>query len=305
MLIVCPSCATSYDIEAEKLAGGRTVRCARCRTVWHAAPSELASLLTAIGGAAAGAAATPTHAETTKFSPATGASGETLDNALVAAGAAYGHDHASADAAPAADAPSLVPAPYGVMAADADDVTTAEPAEDIESVAARGARIAREPPPRRGRPSLLPVAILLLTAAIGSIISWRSQIVAVAPQSAPLYAAVGLPVNLRGLVFEGVKTSEQTHEGVPVLLVEGNIVNVVKTSVPVPRLRFAVRNPAGLEVYAWTARADQSVLGPGEVLPFRSRLATPPADANDVMVRFFHRRDLNARRTDAAGERAD
>ena len=37
MQIVCPHCATAYAISAEALgAGGRTVRCARCQTVWHA-----------------------------------------------------------------------------------------------------------------------------------------------------------------------------------------------------------------------------------------------------------------------------
>jgi hypothetical protein len=34
------------------------------------------------------------------------------------------------------------------------------------------------------------------------------------------------------------------------------------------------------------------VLGPGESLPFRSRLASPPADAHDVLVRFLNPRDL-------------
>jgi len=37
MPIVCPSCATSYDVEpASLLPKGRPVRCLRCRTVWHA-----------------------------------------------------------------------------------------------------------------------------------------------------------------------------------------------------------------------------------------------------------------------------
>ncbi|CEJ10988.1 hypothetical protein BN1110_01274 [bacterium YEK0313] len=37
MLIVCPSCATAFRVNAAVLGdGGRQVRCARCRTVWHA-----------------------------------------------------------------------------------------------------------------------------------------------------------------------------------------------------------------------------------------------------------------------------
>src|SRR5580693_3710880 len=41
MLIVCPSCATSYDIELASLQpNGRRVRCMRCRNVWRAEPSQ-------------------------------------------------------------------------------------------------------------------------------------------------------------------------------------------------------------------------------------------------------------------------
>src|SRR5690348_9186437 len=37
MLIVCPSCATSYQIDAASVgAQGRMVRCARCRATWFA-----------------------------------------------------------------------------------------------------------------------------------------------------------------------------------------------------------------------------------------------------------------------------
>src|SRR5208282_2979125 len=48
MLIVCPSCDTSYDVEpASLLPEGRHVRCLRCRLVWHAEPSHADKLLAA------------------------------------------------------------------------------------------------------------------------------------------------------------------------------------------------------------------------------------------------------------------
>ena len=37
--------------------------------------------------------------------------------------------------------------------------------------------------------------------------------------------------------------------------------------VEVPRLRFAVRNATGQEIYTWTALPSRSILGPGETLP--------------------------------------
>jgi len=48
MLIVCPNCATSYDVEMASLRpNGRQVRCVRCRTVWHAELSHADKLIAA------------------------------------------------------------------------------------------------------------------------------------------------------------------------------------------------------------------------------------------------------------------
>src|SRR5580700_5252396 len=48
MLIVCPTCATSYDVELASLQpSGRQVRCVRCRAIWRAAPSHADKLLAA------------------------------------------------------------------------------------------------------------------------------------------------------------------------------------------------------------------------------------------------------------------
>src|SRR4051812_21431305 len=48
MIITCPNCAACYQVAAETIhAGGRAVRCARCRHVWHhsveTAPTKPAS----------------------------------------------------------------------------------------------------------------------------------------------------------------------------------------------------------------------------------------------------------------------
>ena len=112
------------------------------------------------------------------------------------------------------------------------------------------------------------------------------------PQTASLYAAIGLPVNLRGLAFSDVTTSSEMSEGVPVLLVKGRITNVTRQAHDVPRLRFAMRNTAGNEIYAWTSLPSRPQLAPGEIEPFETRLASPPADGQAVIVRFFTRRDM-------------
>ena len=73
------------------------------------------------------------------------------------------------------------------------------------------------------------------------------------------------------------------------------ILSMVSQPTDVPRLRFGLRSASGAEVYSWTAPPPQPVLGAFETLPFRTRLASPPADGHDIQVRFFTpRRDRGA-----------
>jgi hypothetical protein len=81
-------------------------------------------------------------------------------------------------------------------------------------------------------------------------------------------------------------------EGKPVLVIEGAIVGETGKTVELPRLRFAVRDAKGTEIYAWNTVLDQTVLKPGERAAFKSRLASPPAEAHSIDIRFFNKRDI-------------
>jgi predicted Zn finger-like uncharacterized protein len=302
MLIVCPNCATSYQVEPSALgAAGRSVRCVRCRNIWFAHDP---SGLTAIAQAH--------RADLAAFTPegpppaADAAMAEAADGAVPAAEAgtmaqASGAEASTAEegwgnalpqaAEPIAvdDAPALAPMEQGGASLPADP-----PAEDIETLAARRYPDRNAGAWRRWLPSGLPLAILALLALDTALIAWRADVVRVAPQTASLYAAIGLPVNVRGLAFSNVTSTTEPQDGVQVLLVEGTIASVSPRIVEIPRLRFAIRNAAGQEVYAWTALPERSMLAPGETLAFHSRLASPPPDGHDVLVRFFNRRDLVA-----------
>jgi len=191
----------------------------------------------------------------------------------------------------AEDAPPLAP-----TGGDGQPGAAAAPAnqdgpEDIESVARRRVR-ARARQRRAKSTAWLPGLILALAAVCATLLGLRKDIVRHVPQMASFYASIGLPVNLRGVAFTDVKLRSEMHDGVPVLVVEGMIVSSVAMPVEVPRLRFALRNAGGAEVYTWTAMPTQSVLEPGGKLPFRSRLASPPKDGHGLQVRFFTRRDV-------------
>lgn len=184
-----------------------------------------------------------------------------------------------------ADAPALVPVQEEAIALRPAYMGHVEP-EAPRAKPRRAASVGRRWP----RPKLS-TAILALLAINTALIAWRAEMVRWAPQTAALYAAIGLPVNIRGLTFADITTEHATHDGVPVLVVEGTIVSATARAVEVPRLRFALRNDNGVEIYSWTAMPTRSVLGPGESVSFRSRLASPPPEGHSVAVRFFNRRD--------------
>jgi predicted Zn finger-like uncharacterized protein len=321
MLIICPHCATSYEVEPSSLgAAGRSVRCVRCQTVWFAETPEPVLENAAAEPAAATAAAAPAIVEKEPASAEDIAVAEPGLAGYPQSGSLAAVEEAIAEAerivAETIDRPpevddrgpvDIIAAPPLVPPQEAESVSGTEPADspagarpfahdgrDIENFVARRAQRMLTKKRSRVPATLLPAAILMLLTVVASLLLWRKDIVRIAPQTASLYAAIGMKVNLRGLTFANIKTTTETQDGVPVLVVEGQIVAEGRQLVEVPRLRFAIRNAAGHEIYSWTAIATRNALGPGEAIDFRSRLASPPAEGRDVAVRFFTRRDMVA-----------
>jgi predicted Zn finger-like uncharacterized protein len=310
MLIVCPSCSTSYDLSAKALGAGRSVRCAKCKSTWFAT-AETPALAGASPAAAAEAAAPPAPPAPPPPDPGLPPIDEVPDDALGSfmvdgvmppepneASAGGGGD---ADPFAAVDSPSIVPDGQTLdddLPFDPSFDPTADEPENIETQAARRARRAEaQRKQKRGVVGMLfslPCLILVLLGTVVAAIQWRQAVVRQLPQTASLFAMLGMPVNLRGLEFVSVKSTGEFHDGMMVLVVEGTIVNVTRQTLDVPRLRFAMRNGAGHEVYAWTALPAKTQLASGEALPFKSRLASPPTDGKEVIVRFFNRRDVVA-----------
>ena len=320
MLIVCPSCATSYDVEPARLEpDGRQVRCVRCRTVWLAAPTRAAQLIAAAEALGPAGPGEFTEAPALSDQTPVTASADAVDESewsdqaadLEPAAAAEGEgepaapvlaDDATADASatPAVEAPPIAPVdldagrpPIDIDVAE-HGAAAGPAAKDVESYAARFSR--RDGKRRRRAWSLshLQIAILALIIVDAVIVGWRRDIVRMLPQTASFYSLLGLPVNLRGLVFDDVSTSTEQHDGVPILVVQGNIVNRTGAVTEVPRLKLQMRNAARQEIYSWTAGPPRATLAAYQAMAVRTRLASPPPDSADVLVRFVTRRDLVA-----------
>ena len=193
------------------------------------------------------------------------------------------------------DAPPLVP-PMEHGAPD-DDAAEHE-SDDVETYAARRRRM-RSRRKQAKRSSRWTAVILVLFAVNVAVIGGRSEVVRYLPQTASLFAAIGLPVNLQNLKFENVRIMPSGAGGEG-LTVEGTIVSTADKPVTVPHLRFAVRNAAAQEIYTWSAAPSRSLLDAGAKLDFRSELASPPANAKDVLVRFMTARDAAEKTAGAA-----
>jgi hypothetical protein len=141
-------------------------------------------------------------------------------------------------------------------------------------------------------PAFVLVGLVIVATAV---IAARAAIVSIAPATAAAYASAGLPVNLRGLKIADVRatvTHESESQGE--LLVTGEIANLRDSETPAPSLRLALRGQDGRELYAWTARGPKSRLGARERVPFRARLAAPPAGVREVLVKFAEPGNMGA-----------
>ncbi len=302
MLIVCPSCGTSYDVKSAHMpAEGRQVRCVRCRTVWHAEPSRADKVLAAAAAIGpdriAGDEALGVAVAESPGSAAADGQELAADEAFASAPAGENDPEGFSDEpndAGEVQAPPIAPDDFedSRPPIDVEAGQRATLPEDIETVAARRQGRAAATATQRWPLSLLHTGILALVLIDAIVIGWREGVVRALPQTAPFYALLGMPVNLRGLTFDSVATKTEEHEGVPILVVEGNIANSTRKVVDVPRLKFIVRNAARQEIYSWIAVPSRSSLPQGEGVAFRSRLASPPPDAHDLIVRFVTRRDF-------------
>jgi hypothetical protein len=277
MSIECSHCgATRYDASAAAFArSGWQGRCAAC------AQPRL------VTGAAAPPPARPLAAPSISSVVASGGAGPDAERWAEPEPYRDGAQRLRGNPARSSpDLPTPVTAPSPPLVPDIIDATATIPPrarpDTALSTIRRGARA------RAGlvRPRFLPAIAAMQLAAIAAMLLARAEIVRVLPESASLFGAIGLPVNLRGLVIAGLNTRIERQDGIAVLIVEGRIESDSRSTVAVPPLRLALRDAAGIEFYAWTVPADAATLGAGESLAFHGRVASPPPGGMDVRARF-------------------
>ena len=172
----------------------------------------------------------------------------------------------------------------------AGDVTH-EFGEDSPSEAS-GSKPKEPPAPaRKRRVHLAQVAgwavLLVMIGGIGwSSVQYRQFIVNVWPESASVYAVLGMPVNVRGMALTNIAYKQDIEDGQPVLSVTGKVVNISNHELPVPQLRAVLTDDSMREVYRWTFNAGVATLQAGAESDFTTRLSSPPPEARNLNITF-------------------
>ncbi|CAX25270.1 MAG: zinc-ribbon domain-containing protein [Methylorubrum extorquens] len=151
-------------------------------------------------------------------------------------------------------------------------------------------KAAKRSKPKRKARRLSPAlaACLVLAAALPLALLGRASVVRAMPQTAGLFARVGLPVNLRGIDLTDIAAFQVAADGSnPArLVVEGDLVAVARDRVAVPAIEVEVRDAGGQSLYRWTVPGPRAALEPGERARFKASLSAPPEKGRQVEVRF-------------------
>ncbi len=133
--------------------------------------------------------------------------------------------------------------------------------------------------------SIAAIAASVVLLAGGGVY-YRQALSSYLPALAGVYSAIGLPVNLLGVDFAGVRLQQKYENGFPVLSVQGEVVNISGRMRRVPDVRLGLRGPGGQEIYHWSINIGRTELGPNERVKFVTRLASPPEEANKIIIKF-------------------
>ena len=129
-------------------------------------------------------------------------------------------------------------------------------------------------------------AAVALVVLAGSALTFRNDVVRILPGAAPLYTAIGMPVNRLGLVIEALRAEPALQDGHAALAVSGVIRNIEGRSIASPPLRIALFNGDGRRVDGRIATASDLNIPPGAKRRFAVAIFDPPLGATNLEVGF-------------------
>jgi predicted Zn finger-like uncharacterized protein len=318
-LIICPSCGTRYEIAAVIPPEGRKVRCSKCSHIWQALPMPPMPVTPVAAPLRREEPPPPmppeppetpaSYAPEPQPEPSFSSSFEEVPPAPpqeepgLYPPASNGRDmgsyegHAQQDAEfdeggdLAPDQPSEgiggVP-PEAAAQPEADMFGEWDSAVPTEAPAMQEAAPVSAPEAKSGRGGKLGWLLLLgfVLGLLGFVLMAPKSVVSMLPGATRLYAALGMPINTKGLDFQGVTYGWSQDGEETVLEVKGNIINLTDAAVKLPVVVIVLLDENGKELSQHTTVAREEPVGAGEVAPFLAEIASPPAEVRKLKVRF-------------------
>lgn len=131
----------------------------------------------------------------------------------------------------------------------------------------------------------------LVTLGLGAGGAWagihyRADVVKAWPQSASLYAFIGLPANLYGIDIGRIQVRDGVDARGPRIVVGGVLRSVARERVAVPYLKVALVGSDGKEKASWMVDPGITVLEPGQLHPFETVRRNPPRGELTAVIAF-------------------
>jgi predicted Zn finger-like uncharacterized protein len=143
--------------------------------------------------------------------------------------------------------------------------------------------------PTRRRLSLVGwAAYIIVLAGIVAVGLWwtRERVVGRWPAAAHYYQMFGIPVETAqgSFDFHNVTPSRDTENGLPTLVIQGEVVNVSRVARQVPKLKVTLLDSNSHELQSWDFTVSDDRLLPGASVPFRTSIAQPNEAATMIKV---------------------
>ncbi|HLJ64245.1 MAG TPA: DUF3426 domain-containing protein, partial [Stellaceae bacterium] len=145
------------------------------------------------------------------------------------------------------------------------------------------------PTPRR-RSASVAIGWMLLILAFGglafSVVWERDEVVALWPPAEDFYALIGLPAaaNDGGLVVRNLRSAPVLENGVPTLVVEGEVLNTSSRALTVPKFKLVLSGADDKELLSWNFSVSKERLTPEESVSFRTSITRPSDVVKNVRV---------------------
>jgi predicted Zn finger-like uncharacterized protein len=145
------------------------------------------------------------------------------------------------------------------------------------------------PTPRRGSSAVgwLAYALLMVVVIAAGAYLTRAQLVSRWPDLARYYETLGLAVEISpasSFDFHNVTTTRDTENGLPALIIQGEVVNVSKLAKQVPKLKVTLLDNGKHELQSWSFTVSDDRMLPGASVVFRTSIARHNEEATMALV---------------------